>query len=121
MSVLLALTLAQSAEAGTPVAADAPPEMLRTGYDQCLNKEVEGRLASDSAPAEIFEASHLRCAFWLDAYFEKVRQGVILTNIDLHQQKLSAIEQLRSVAIPQIAKRKTDVRQSRADSARSNK
>ena len=105
MSGFLAFAFMQAVQQAIPVVSDAPPELLWAGYDQCLSSEIDKRTHADLSPEAIFDASQSACAFWLDAYVEKIRRSVVLTNVDFDAEKAKVVSAMRDLAIPLISER----------------
>ena len=105
MIATLVLAVAQAGPQAVPVVSDPPPGMLWAAYDQCLLAEIDARAVPGQAAEEIFDDSQQACAFWLDAYITKIRNKVIMTNVDFDLEKRKVISAMRDAALPLITKR----------------
>ena len=113
MTAIIAIALMQAAQPAVPTVSDAPPAILWAGYDQCLLAEIDKRAHGDQSPEEIFNASQNACAFWLDAYVEKVSRSVVATNVDFGAEKAKVVAAMRDAALPIISERQATAKQTK--------
>ena len=102
-----ALLALQAGDPIVPVMDDAPAAVIWAGYDQCLGREVDLRSEGSGSPEAIFDASHQACKFWMDAYFAKIQQNVIVTNVDYEKERSKLLEAVREKVIPIIVERQS--------------